>query len=175
MNLRLQWDDRRDIYHIDSQTDQFDCIFVGMQPQDTLAEEIRETLRPIWRNLTSGRTISIGKLGILAYLSTHGPAASSTLATAENISPQAIATGVRELYDAGLVDRTPDLADRRRVWIAITAAGILMLAQERSRGLEWLERAIDTRLSADEQQILASTIPILRKLSDNVAGGRVPK
>ncbi len=119
--------------------------------------------------------MSVGKLGILAHLAAHGPAAASTLAYAENVTPQAIATAVRELRDAGLVEKTPDLEDRRRTWIAITEAGAQTLASERSRGLGWLEEAIDSRLTPEEQQILAATIPILRKLIEDIASDRVDK
>ncbi|OZF25678.1 MarR family transcriptional regulator [Rhodococcus sp. 14-2496-1d] len=110
--------------------------------------------------------MSVGKLGILAYLAGRGPATASTLATAETVSPQAIATAVRELHTLGLVAKTPDTDDRRRQWIEITEAGRRTLAEERSRGLEWLAVAIDTRLTPREQSTLAEIVPILRTLVD---------
>ena len=146
-----------------------------MDDRRAVAEDVRESVRLLWRRLTLGRTMSVGKLGVLAYLSKHGPTTASTLATAEGISPQAIATAVRELHDLGLVERTPDLADRRRVWIAISETGTTTLTQERSRGLDWLDDAIETRLTADEQQVLASTIPIFRKLIDDAPAERPPE
>lgn len=103
-------------------------------------------------------------MGVLGYLADHGATTSSTLATAERISPQAIATAVRELENLGLVVRTPDDEDRRRVWIELTDAGRDRLDQERATSNLWLERAIAERLTSDEVELLESAIPVLRKL-----------
>ena len=138
-----------------------------MITEQATAQVLREALRPIWRQLTTGRTISVGKIGVLAYLSKHGQTSASTLATAEKISPQAIANAVRELETIGLVVRTPDEEDRRRIWIELTDAGRERLAQERSQGLDWLEHAIAERLTDEEKKTLDSVVPILRKLVDD--------
>ncbi|MBC2640495.1 MULTISPECIES: MarR family winged helix-turn-helix transcriptional regulator [unclassified Rhodococcus (in: high G+C Gram-positive bacteria)] len=138
-----------------------------MITEQATAQVLREALRPIWRQFTAGRTISVGKIGVLAYLAKHGQTSASTLATAERISPQAIATAVRELEGLGLVVRTPDEQDRRRIWIELTDSGRERLAQERSKGLDWLEQAIAERLTAEEKKTLDSVVPILRKLVDD--------
>jgi DNA-binding MarR family transcriptional regulator len=138
-----------------------------MITEQATAQVLREALRPIWRQLTAGRTISVGKIGVLAYLSKHGRTSASTLATAEKISPQAIANAVRELESLGLVARTPDEQDRRRIWIELTDAGWERLAQERSKGLDWLEQAIAERLTDEEKKTLDSLAPILHKLVDD--------
>ncbi len=138
-----------------------------MITEQATAQVLREALRPIWRQLTTGRTISVGKIGVLAYLSKHGQTSASTLAAAEKISPQAIANAVRELESLGLVARTPDEQDRRRIWIELTDAGRERLAQERSNGLDWLEHAIAERLTNEEKKTLDSVVPILRKLVDD--------
>ena len=138
-----------------------------MITEQATAQVLREALRPIWRQLTAGRSISVGKIGVLAYLSKHGQTSASTLAAAEKISPQAIANAVRELESLGLVVRTPDEQDRRRIWIELTDAGRERLAQERSQGLDWLEQAIAERLTDEEKKTLDSVVPILRKLVDD--------
>jgi DNA-binding MarR family transcriptional regulator len=121
-------------------------------------------LHPIWRRLTADRTISVGKLGILGYLTKNGPATASTLASSEKVSPQAITTAVREMENLGLLVRTPDEHDRRRIWIEVTEAGRLRLAEERAVGADWLQEAISARLRPDEETILEQVIPILHKL-----------
>ncbi|MDV6271132.1 MarR family winged helix-turn-helix transcriptional regulator [Rhodococcus globerulus] len=135
-----------------------------MVSEQSTAQELREALRPLWRRLVADRTISLGKVGILAYLSKHGPTTASTLATAEKVSPQAITVTVRELESLGLVARTPDETDRRRTWIALTDEGYTKLAQERSSGVDWLKNAITERLTDDEKKTLDSVIPLLHKL-----------
>lgn len=136
-----------------------------MATNETLALALREALRPLWRQLNVHKTLSTGKLGVLAYLAEHGAATSSTLAAVEKISPQAIATAVRELEGLGLITRTPDEQDRRRVWIDLTEAGRERLALERSTGNVWLEQAVAERLTAEERELLESVVPLLRKLT----------
>ncbi|MEV6062801.1 MarR family winged helix-turn-helix transcriptional regulator [Nocardia asteroides] len=130
------------------------------------ARELGEVLHPIARRLLAGRTISVGKLGVLGYLSTQGRATATTLATVQTVSPQAIATAVRELEALGLVVRTPDSEDRRRVWVEITDAGRARLIEERAVGLDWLARAIAERLTDEERAALDSALPALRRLND---------
>ena len=130
----------------------------------SIAQQLRETLRPFWRRFSAHQSISVGKMGVLGYLADHGATTSSTLAAAERVSPQAIATAVRELESLGLVARTPDDEDRRRVWVELTDMGRDRLAQERATSNLWLERAIADRLTADEVEMLESVLPVLRKL-----------
>ncbi|MFC8381316.1 MarR family winged helix-turn-helix transcriptional regulator [Nocardia sp. NPDC056952] len=137
-----------------------------MTADPSTARELGEVLRPIARRLLAGRTISGGKLGVLGYLSSHGRATATTLAGIQTVSPQAIATAVRELEALGLVVRTPDSEDRRRIWIELTQTGRVRLAEERAVGLDWLERAIAERLDDEERANLDNALPALRKLID---------
>lgn len=73
---------------------------------------------------------------------------------------------MRELESLDLVARTPDSEDRRRTWIELTDAGYERLAQERSTGLRWLERAVAERLTLKEKKTLAAAIPVLHKLME---------
>jgi len=128
------------------------------------AQQLRAALHPLWRRLTADRTISVGKLGILGYLAKHGPATASTLSAAEKVTPQAITTAVREMEALGLVARTPDERDRRRIWIELTDTGRARLAKERAIGADWLQEAITARLTSEEEKTLEALIPILHKL-----------
>ncbi|MEV0336606.1 MarR family transcriptional regulator [Nocardia sp. NPDC050717] len=136
-----------------------------MTSAPSTARELGEVLHPIARRLFTGRTISSGKLGVLVYLSTHGRATASTLATVQTVSHQAIATAVRELEALGLVLRTPDSEDRRRVWVEVTDAGRARLLEERAVGQDWLARALAERLTDEERAVLDEALPVLRKLA----------
>lgn len=140
-----------------------------MLTDSALAFEFRSALRPIFRQLKADRTISFGKIGLLAQLSERGRATASELAAAERISPQAVTVAVRELESLGLVVRTPDTDDRRCLWIELTDAGRLMLAKEQSSGHDWLDVALRERLTAGERASLADAIPLLRKLTADAA------
>lgn len=129
-----------------------------------LAADLREALRPLWRSLKAHRTLSMGKIGIMARLEQGGQLAATDLAGLERVSHQAVATAVRELEETGLVSRAPDPADRRRTLIALTPAGRDRLATERCAGQDRLTHAVATHLDAAERATLAAAIPLLHRL-----------
>lgn len=129
-----------------------------------LAADLREALRPLWRRFHEHRTLSLGKVGILAHLARDGALAATDLAGLERISHQAVANAVRELEELGLVSRSPDPADRRRTLVTITNPGRTRLHTERAAGQDWLVHAVTDHLDADERAALAATIPLLRRL-----------
>ena len=114
--------------------------------------------------MNSERSISLGKMGVLSRLANDGAATANALSAALHISPQAIALVVRELESLGLIIRTPDTADRRRLWLEITEEGRARLAFERGAGSGWLDDAVNENLSAEERATLAAALPVLRKL-----------
>lgn len=114
--------------------------------------------------MNSERSISLGKMGVLSRLANDGAATANALSAALHISPQAIALVVRELESLGLIIRTPDTADRRRLWLEITEEGRARLAFERGAGSGWLDDAVNENLSAEERATLATALPVLRKL-----------
>jgi DNA-binding MarR family transcriptional regulator len=133
--------------------------------EETTAHDLREAMRPMIRRFNVERTISLGEVGVLSQLFESGRNTASTLAAAEHISRQAVTMIVRELEKLGLIKRTPDDEDRRRVWIEITPAGEERLAEERSSGQGWLALAIEGALTPKERETLKTAIPILRKLT----------
>lgn len=136
-------------------------------PSDfTLAQEFREAMRPLIRQLNKDKTLSWGKLGILSDLARIGRATGAELASQQHISPQAVTMAVRELEDLRLVSRTPDNADRRRIWIELTDEGRARIESERRAGDAWLDGAIDTGLTEDEREILRRAIPVISKLTE---------
>ncbi|KAA0976065.1 MarR family transcriptional regulator [Paeniglutamicibacter gangotriensis] len=133
-------------------------------PENTNSLSLIEALRTISRRLNSSSTFSLGKLGILSHLARHGRATTTELAAIIRVTPQAVSLVAREFEGLVLLERAPDAEDRRRIWIEMTDEGRKRLAQERAAGLEWLETAILTRLTQQEQQALESLIPLLREL-----------
>ncbi|AWH97563.1 MarR family transcriptional regulator [Dietzia psychralcaliphila] len=129
-----------------------------------LATDLREALRPLWRRFHAHRTLSMGKTGILFRLDHHGALTATDLAALERISHQAVAGAVRELEEMGLVSRSPDPADGRRVLITLTDSGRTRLISERSAGQEWLVHAITGGLSESERATLAAAVPLLNRL-----------
>lgn len=129
-----------------------------------LAADLREALRPLWRQLNAHRTLSMGKVGILSRLDRRGAMTATDLAALERISHQAVANAVRELEEMGLVSRSPDPDDRRRALVTLTGAGRDRLAAERDAGQDWLARAVATELDDAERAALATAVPLLLRL-----------
>lgn len=133
-------------------------------PDSNLATEFRSALRPLIRRFSRERTTSLGKSGILNRLNESGPATASELAVSERISPQAVAMALRELEELSFVARVRDESDRRKVMVQITDQGQAALRIEREAGTRWLADAMRERLDDSERAVLASAVPVLRKL-----------
>lgn len=139
-----------------------------MTDSTTLAADLREALRPLWRHLNAHRTLSMGKVGILSRLEQRGPMAATDLAPLERISHQAVANAAGELEKMGLVSRTPDPGDRRRTLVALTDAGRERLSTERLAGQDWLAHAVAEQLDDADRAALATAVPLLLRLDIEV-------
>ena len=104
---------------------------------------------------------------MLARLEREGPATTSALAAAERVRPQSMAQTIAELGAAGLVARSPDPTDGRQILIELTERGRTTLAEERARREGWLANAIESELTAGEQETLLQALPILRRLAQS--------
>ena len=129
------------------------------------ASELRIVLGQLVRRLRAEHTFSISQGVVLARLDREGPQTTSALATAERVRPQSMAQTVAELQSAGLVSRTPDPTDGRRVLIELTAGGRDALAADRRRREGWLAEAMAAELTPEEQETLIRAVPLLRRLT----------
>lgn len=104
-------------------------------------------------------------LGLLATLYREGAMPGVALAAAEGLKPQSLTRLVARLEKDGLIERTPDPADRRNLVIALTAAGRRALRDRMRQRRRWLSDAIDERLDADERAVLLAAAPLLLRLA----------
>jgi DNA-binding MarR family transcriptional regulator len=122
---------------------------------------VRARLREIDRSGSMGLTLS--QLGILNRLRRDGPATAASLAAAEHVSQQAIAQSLTGLKQAGLVESTPDPADRRKCLLEVTHALIGSILASRNA---WLVRAVEQTIGPGERDALDSAIALLERLAD---------
>jgi DNA-binding MarR family transcriptional regulator len=66
---------------------------------------------------------TLSELSVLSRLDREGPATPGELAALERVRPQAMGATLTALEQRGLVGRTPDTGDGRRVLMSVTAAG----------------------------------------------------
>jgi DNA-binding MarR family transcriptional regulator len=131
-----------------------------------LAHELRETLGRVLRRLRAEPGPPIAQFAVLSRLDRGGPASISDLAAADRMRPQSMAQTVRDLEDAGLVSRRPDPADRRRQFVELTDAGVETLLTTRARREDWLTRALDRELDADQRELLRRALALLDRVAD---------
>jgi DNA-binding MarR family transcriptional regulator len=131
------------------------------------AGELRIVLGQLVRRLRAENSFSISQGAVLARLDRDGPQTTSALAVAERVRPQSMAQTVAELQASGLVGRRPDPLDGRRILIELTERGHDTLVDDRQRREGWLARAIETELTAEEQDALMRAVPLLRRLTQS--------
>jgi len=137
-----------------------------------LAADLRVVLGRLVRRLRAERRgIPIGQITVLSRLDRLGPSGVSDLAAGERVRPQSMAATVAALTDAGLVARSPDPDDRRRVLITLTPAGRDALEADRRMRQDWLEDAIRRDLSPRERRVLAEATTLLSRLTDDEPPG----
>jgi DNA-binding MarR family transcriptional regulator len=74
---------------------------------------------------------------------------------------------VAALEAAGLVSGAPDPADGRQTILSLTDACRKRIQEGRAARQDWLTRTIQARLSTREQEDLAASIELLKRLVDD--------
>jgi len=85
------------------------------------------------------------------------------LAARERVTPPALSNHVDRLERDGLVSRTPDASDRRRVGLTLTDEGQRVLRRVRSRRTAWLATRL-RGLSPEELDAVEAAIEPLSRL-----------
>ena len=137
---------------------------------EQVAAEIRGTLAALYRRIR--QTKQIGELTLpessaLSRLRHNGPTTGATLAKLEQISPQSIGVTVASLEAKGLIRRSADPTDGRRVILSLTSAGDATVEARRSARDQQFTRALSA-LSADERAQLLQAMPLLDRLVEEL-------
>lgn len=87
----------------------------------------------------------------------NGNATPTQIATELTIQSSNLAQVLGELDRRGLIQRTPDHSDKRKVRLSLTQAGTDLVYEARARRDQWLSDAMEACLSVDEKaQLLAA-------------------
>lgn len=133
----------------------------------TTASELRVVIGQLVRRLRAEHRFPLTHGSVLGRLDREGPQGVSDLAAKERVRPQSMAQTVADLEEDGYVGRRPDPRDGRRALVELTEAGRATLGADRRQREGWLAEAIDERLSADEQRVLAEAVELLRRLVED--------
>lgn len=135
-----------------------------------LAQDLRALLGKLKRRLREqapAGDLTPSQISVLLRLEKDGPATASGLARAEGMRPQSIAPVISVLEEMGLVCGAPDPKDGRQTILSPTDTCRTWIAQGRAARQDWLTRALQTRLSPQEQEKLAEAVELLKQLVDD--------
>ena len=131
------------------------------------AGELRALLGRLSRRLRQTSVVgemTLSQASVLSLLEREGPATSGILATKERIRPQSMGTILVSLEALGLISRTPDPTDGRRLVISLTEAGLQTVHGARRQREERLAHALADNFTNEEQQVLMAALPLLERL-----------
>ena len=92
----------------------------------------------------------------------------AALARLEQISPQSMGATLAGLEARGLVARSPDPDDGRRIVLSVTGAGQQVLRDKRSARAEQLAQALSAGFTAAELAQLRAAAPLLERLAQSI-------
>jgi DNA-binding MarR family transcriptional regulator len=135
-----------------------------------LAADLRALVGKLKRRLreqAGGGDLTPSQVSVLLRLEKDGQATTSSLARAEGMRPQSMATVIAALEAAGLVSGVPDPADGRRILLSLTDACRQWVQEGRAARQDWLSRRLQARLSIAEMDVVATAVELLNRLVDD--------
>ena len=130
-----------------------------------LVSLVEPRLLALWR--ATGMTLSQRR--VLRQLR-DGPRSAGEVAVALAISAPSLTRQLTKLEDRGLVVRSPDTQDRRKVLVELTPAGRRTLAQNRLFNGSPIARAA-RELTPAQQRTVVESLAVLVRLARNIDKG----
>jgi DNA-binding MarR family transcriptional regulator len=135
---------------------------------DLVAQQLRRSLGRLVRTLRrhDDDELSPTTASILFTVGREGPLTAGDIARKERLAKPSVTAAVERLVEAGLVERRSDDADRRMVWVAITAAGRRRIDARRARRTAWLASRL--------QHLDPADLAVLARAADIIDGITAP-
>src|ERR1700761_1866835 len=119
------------------------------------------------REEASAGDLTPSQTAVLRHLLHQGPATVTVLVRLEGVRSQSMGATVDGLEKLGLVQGAPDARDGRQTILSMTPACRDMIRTNRAARQDWLLRAIQSKLSAEEQAQLAFSLRLIGRLLDD--------
>ncbi len=140
----------------------------GAEP---VVEELNATFTDavarLYRRLRADRAddrISDSPRSVLKYLVNEGPRTLRELSDHEHVKPPSMNQTVNWLERSGLLARTSDPTDGRKVIIAASSKGVALIEETRRRHHEWLNLQLEA-LSLEERRTLEAASKIIVRIT----------
>ena len=134
-----------------------------------LVEELADLFGKLKRKLraqASAGDLTPSQISVLVHLDRAGPTTVSALARLEGVRPQSMGATVASLEGLGLVRGLPDPSDGRQTILSLTPKCESMIRSGRAARHEWLQRAISSKLTPQEQVQLRAALGLLNRIVD---------
>jgi DNA-binding MarR family transcriptional regulator len=138
-------------------------------PASELAAELHALSGKLKRKLreqASAGDLTPSQASVLRHLDRDGPTTVTALARMEGVRSQSMGATISGLEALGLIKGAPDPKDGRQTILSLTPACRDLIRTGRAARRDWLLRAIQTKLNAEEQAQLAFAMHLLNRLVD---------
>ncbi|MFI1920346.1 MarR family winged helix-turn-helix transcriptional regulator [Nocardia sp. NPDC020380] len=133
-----------------------------------LLRSISVLLRRVRQVPTPGE-LTMPERTALSRLERSGPTTSSALAREVQITAQAMGATINALQGRGLIERSPDPADGRRMVLTVTDAGRQALQDKRDARNELIAGALTSgTFTPEELRQLTAAAPLLERLAQHI-------
>jgi len=99
-----------------------------------------------------------------------GQATPTAIATEMGLRSSNLAQILGEFDQRGLIKRSADQGDKRKVRLSLTDAGLHLLRETRTKRDQWLLNALNACLTAKERQQLMEAGALMRRLASSSPG-----
>ena len=145
---------------------------------DALADDLLRSAARLsrWATRHAGLELPWAQARVLSLVEELGPARITALAAADDTSQPTMTTQVQRLEAEGWVSRTPDPADGRASLVALSPAGVEVLAGARRARAHTLEPVLaglgaDPERMRDAVALLVELVDATRTPADHPAAG----
>jgi DNA-binding MarR family transcriptional regulator len=138
---------------------------------DEVAAALQLSIRLLLRRLRQlgiAEDLTLPESSALTRLDRDGPSTGADLARREQISPQSMGATLAGLERRGLVERSPDPRDGRRVVLALSTAGLEILRSKRNDRTAQLAAALSVGFTAAELEQLLAASALIERLAGEV-------
>jgi len=118
------------------------------------------------RQMGSATQYSMTEVETVGLLNRNTSLLPSELAVLTRIRTQSMSQILKKLEEQNIIVRTPSSDDKRKVFISLTPIGKKMVEKTRYERDEWLKDNIEKSLTESEKELIASAVPILKKLTE---------
>jgi DNA-binding MarR family transcriptional regulator len=135
-----------------------------------LAAELRTTFGQVKRKMRDHGGLgdfTSSQIAVILRLEKDGPATVSSLARAEGMRPQSMSAVIAPLEEKGFVAGAADPNDGRKTLMSLTKDCKKWIEDGRAARQDWLARAIQQKLSPQEQKKVSSAIHLLARIVED--------